>query len=101
MNIQLRILIYFLCASPPSIKKELFRREKCYICLEWHITLKKEFIFKAKKLAKFKNQRDISWEIEGKEMILQNAKYLCTGCSQVTFHIFIFTSLQQEQSHQH
>ena len=29
-------------------------------------------------------------------MIPQNAKYLCTGLSQVTFHIFIFASLQQE-----
>lgn len=100
MNIQFSILIYFYVLSP-LIKKEFFRKGKCYICQEWHITLKTESIFNAKKLTKFKNQQDINWEIEENEMILQNAKYLCTGCLQVTFHIFIFASLQQEHSHQH
>ena len=97
MNIQFSIWIYFLCAFF-RLKKEFFRKGKC---VEWHITLKTESIFSAKKLTKFKNQQDINWEIEGKEMILQNAKYLCTGRSQVTFHIFIFAPLQQEHSHQH
>lgn len=48
-----------------------------------------------------KNQQGINWEIETKGMIQQNAKYLCSGLSQMTFHIFIFASFQQEHRLQH